>query len=130
MRDGGAKAVSPGPLRWDTTSGEGSLCTSESCKWGAQVMRATRRPEEPPWGFRVKEMSAGTSLAAPWFGLRVCTIGAHVYLLWELRCCMLWVWSKNTNEPVVFLMSSSVSFWGLGQHLPRPQFPHLPSILP
>lgn len=29
---------------------------------------------------------------------------------------MLWVWSKNTNEPVVFLMSSSVSFWGLGQH--------------
>lgn len=37
---------------------------------------------------------------------------------------------KKSNEPVVLLLSSSVSFWGLGQHLPQPQFPHLPSILP
>ena len=92
-------------------------------------MRAIRRPEEPPWVFRLKEMSPGTSLAVQWLGLRVCTAGAHVYLLWELRCCVLWVRSKNTNEPVVLLMSCSVSFWGLG-HLPQPQFPHLPFILP
>lgn len=38
-------------------------------------MRAITRPEEPPWGCRLKEMSPGMSLVVQGLGLRVCTTG-------------------------------------------------------
>ena len=51
------------------------MCSSESWEWRAQTVRAIRRPEEPPWGCRLKEVSPGTSLAVQGLGLRVCTTG-------------------------------------------------------
>lgn len=95
-------------------------------------MRAIRRPEEPPWGCRLKEMSPGTSLAVQGLGLHVCTTGGtrSTSALGTKMLHAVGAVKKKLNEPVVLLLFSSVSFWGLGQHLPRPQFPNLPSILP